>query len=190
MVPSQPLCSLPIHPEQSQRRPRVLSPLRLPSGTSTRTPERVRVALGDVLGLHRCVHPSREDLRPAFGAAINNYSANTWYEAFWKLETDDREALIARTFEQIPKDRAVVQFLVDEYCHNYQNNGERDEGTLPREFLLRCMRRLKDMASEPQGDHRARLQRCYLEHTIEGEKEACPKLHMRFDQDVGHGYFE
>ena len=124
---------------------------------------------------------------PAFGAAINNYLVNEWHGGLCELNSGGKQDLIARAFDYIPKDRVIMQFLVDDYCHTDWDDGESDEGKLPVGFYARCMRRLREMVNALYDDPDTR---CYLEHGNEDEKKACLKLHMRFDSEVGHGYFE
>ena len=112
-----------------------------------------------------------------------------------EFDTGDLQELVAKAFRNIPQHRMILQWLLDQYCAGWSMElppGDSDEESiLPREFLLRVVRRYRELWLESKdGEIGGRKERCYLEHGNEDEKKACKKLHMRFDSEVGHGYFE
>jgi hypothetical protein len=63
------------------------------------------------------------------------------------------------------------------------------QAELPKKFLLRVMRRCREMKGGEQDDE-DEAERCYYEHTTDEEKASCPKKHMRYDEKKEHAYFE
>ncbi|KAH5329889.1 hypothetical protein HBI23_129520 [Parastagonospora nodorum] len=134
---------------------------------------------------------------PGFRATINKYFMFVWNQGlcewFDKLEMHD---MATAMINKVPQERVIWQFLVDECCLPYKykrfvlNVAEDKEGEegLSREFLLRCMRRFRELVEESeQGNVK---KRCYLEHLDSDQKEDCFKLHMRYDKETGHEHFE
>jgi len=58
---------------------------------------------------------------------------------------------------------------------------------LPHNFLMRAMWRLGEIKSGRAGAPKA--QRCYYEHESDSEKEACTKLHMKYNEKFDFGTF-
>ena len=127
---------------------------------------------------------------PIFRAAINNHFIDRWSKGLADMDIFDKQSLIRIAFQGITGERVLLQFLVDRYCevwrleNMYEQNAEEH---LPRKSLLRCVRRYCELQNVPQE---GKQERCYLEHVNEGGKEACAKLHMRWDEEAEHGFFE
>jgi hypothetical protein len=92
-----------------------------------------------------------------------------------------------------------LQFLVDHYCTHYwfwrptdreenQVDVSAVEDRLPRRFLLRTMKRQKELDSMTTGEPFA--VRCYREHASDGEKCNCKAKHMRYHGLVDFGFFD
>ncbi|KAF2833616.1 hypothetical protein CC86DRAFT_400233 [Ophiobolus disseminans] len=122
-----------------------------------------------------------------FGAAVNNHLVGEWPDGSCELNSGAKQSLLAKAFEGGRQGQVMQQFLIDDYCESDWDDGEGDEGELSANVRLRCMRRLKELVVQPQANSELR---CYLEHVAEGERDACPKLHMRFDDSIRHGVFE
>jgi hypothetical protein len=88
----------------------------------------------------------------------------------------------------IHEDRVILQFLVDHYCRLWRPDAYGGHGDrFPKAFFLRCMR----IYSELIGSQQAGLGKwCYLEHASDTEKTESLDLHIRFDEEICHGYVE
>lgn len=86
-------------------------------------------------------------------------------------------------FANIPHDRTILQFLVNDFCSrwNQELSNETDTQALmafPPAFSAQVARRYAYCNRGKTYDG------CYVEHTIEEEQQACKKTHMEF---VGGG---
>lgn len=101
--------------------------------------------------------------------------------------------MLSGLWDEIPEEKVTLQFLVDEFCltsdsHNVDLN---ELKALPTSLLLRCIRRLSELRDvEKEQQEEGPGKRCYLEHADLTEKQEGNKLHMRYDNKVGHGFFE
>jgi hypothetical protein len=91
----------------------------------------------------------------------------------------------------IPEGRNVLQQLVDEYS-SYWSDSHSDEvfqplmqKELPNNFLLRVMRRCREIKDYGDQD-----KRCYYEHATDEEKDSCHDDHLKYDEDKEHAYVE
>jgi hypothetical protein len=88
----------------------------------------------------------------------------------------------------IHEDRVILQFLVDRYCRLWRPDAYGGHGDrFPKALFLRCMRIYRELI----GSQQAGLGKwCYLEHASDTEKTESLDLHMRFDEEICHGYVE
>jgi len=132
---------------------------------------------------------------PGFRAAINNHVQSEWDAGLSEvIDVRAVQDMASRMMGKVPQERVFWQFLVDECCSTTSEYSmgpeyeEEAEEKMPKEFLLRCMRRFRELVKTPQQGKEQ--ERCYLEHWSAKEKNACSGLHMRYDEATRHGYFE
>lgn len=107
------------------------------------------------------------------------------------VEVTGMSYLAKEAFKSIPSDRPILQFLVDKHCYSWQHCCEDTPDSLaelPRDFMLRVMRRLKEILEEAKHPASSAI-RCYYEHVDDTEAAACGKSHMRYEEDKGYGVF-
>jgi hypothetical protein len=84
----------------------------------------------------------------------------------------------------------ILQNLVDNYANHWEIDCDdfsvAAQNELPKGFVRRVADTLR--LSGTQGY--MYVQRCYLEHADDKEKEACSKCHMRYDAKNEMGIFE
>lgn len=127
---------------------------------------------------------------PSFYTAINNYfvrefSNGTDLTLACYLQHDVRDLC-----ETVPKNRVLLQFLVDKCCLKWTIEELIEAVEIPRDFLLRCLQRASEIICVQGQQSEAQGKRCYLEHASAEEKQECAKLHMRYDEKLRHGFFE
>jgi hypothetical protein len=113
-----------------------------------------------------------------------------------EMSTGSLQLVIRDLWSKVAKDKIVLQFLVDEYCltgdlrHTRLDNEDSEEGELPRSFLLRCMRRFSELLEVDKEQTEVTRKRCYLVHSYDFGEREFRELHMKYDAEVGHGFFE
>jgi hypothetical protein len=133
---------------------------------------------------------------PRFRVAINSrFHFEGYFNLYDFFDAHCVQDMATAMIDKVPQQRVIWQFLVDECCsakvtvYAVEEEDEKlAEGRMPKEFLLRCMRRFRELVKTPQQGQEQ--ERCYLEHSSAEEKEDCPKLHMRYDEATRHGHFE
>jgi hypothetical protein len=103
-------------------------------------------------------------------------------------------------FNNIPADRPMLQFMVDDHCDiwpelkdDYGDGNPEQKAILtsfnelPKAFLIRAMRRMSDFRyGRPDGYGFE----CYHEHESDEQKEDCGAFHMKYDKMLDYGFFE
>ncbi|KAF2642245.1 hypothetical protein P280DRAFT_260688 [Massarina eburnea CBS 473.64] len=125
----------------------------------------------------------------AFCQLMNNGFVDIVDEHGFHVEEVCEIAILA--FEQLPAHSLLLGFMVEQYFSESYVCGDSSEviyfeKMFPHEFLLRGMRRFREMQ---RGD--APIEegtRCYHEHTAE-EEEKCHSLHMWYDEKTESAYF-
>lgn len=90
-------------------------------------------------------------------------------------------------FENIPCERPLLQFLVNDFCANwYAKHDNKDDVEALRQFpmtsIMRAMRRYS-LAREDEGDG------CFLEHATVAERRSCKHTHPEYTTGHdGYGY--
>jgi hypothetical protein len=101
---------------------------------------------------------------PGFHAAVNNRLRLEWNNGLGKwFDILDVQTMAEALNDKVPQDRIVWQFLVDECCLTtgvaetiHPAEEKRTEEKLPREFLLRCVRRCCELVVALQAGRRQR----------------------------------
>lgn len=123
--------------------------------------------------------------------ALNNYFVDQWCNHDMRyISAVDMQDLLEYMWEHLPRDKVMLQFLVDEYCLAYHLLELSDFEGPSSSLLVRCVKRfseLRDVAGERHG--LPFRNRCYLEHASLDEKQECAGMHMVYDERTSHGYF-
>jgi hypothetical protein len=130
-----------------------------------------------------------------FYNAVNNYFVDRWFEkGMREIDSDMLQIVADHLCQKLPKEKVILQLLVDEFCSTLypssDNLNASKEEEIRRGVLLRCMMRFSELLSVDKESQAVADKRCYLEHASVEEKRECDDLHMRYDDKVGHGFFE
>lgn len=121
----------------------------------------------------------------------------------WYLWYDDSALSIATAYLSVPSHLPLRQQLVDVYCKNWAYYSHevwgkdiapafssRIQNSLPTAFLVRVMKTLHELRSKNTCE--VRKMRCYIDHTLDADKEYCGTrhMHMKYDEEEDYGYFE
>jgi hypothetical protein len=135
---------------------------------------------------------------PVFLQHVNDRFTQFYFQHKGYLAVE-RYPLIELASNDIPLNCIVLQLLVNHHCtHSWfwgPTEGEENqvdmsalEDSFPRRFLLRTMKRQKELDTMTAGERLA--VRCYREHASDGEKSNCKAKHMRYDALVDFGFFD
>ncbi|KAH7094575.1 hypothetical protein FB567DRAFT_600179 [Paraphoma chrysanthemicola] len=140
-----------------------------------------------VFGDRFLIEPFRKQVNNAFSDALeSNYFCPSM-----------RYRGIGFAFANIAAERPILQLLTDNHCRDWDKiedqlhaeSGLRELAQAQPSFLLRTMRRLREM--KDQGRKRPLMHLwCYYEHESEGDEKACKKHHMRYNEKLDFGTFE
>ena len=94
-------------------------------------------------------------------------------------------------FANIPADRLILQFLVNNFCSDWLEKNDADNNALndlPQAFTVRVLRRYSQLVKMSE-EERSKTN-CYREHSSKAEQENCPTgLHMEWDASREFGDF-
>lgn len=133
------------------------------------------------------IKPFRKQVNNAFAVAIEG----SYFDPAMRYKS------IGSAFANIAVERPILRLLVDNHCCCWDaiedkydaEAGLRELGQAQPNFFLRSMRRLREM--KDQGRKRLPMQLwCYYEHESEGDKKACKKRHMKYNEKLDFGTFE
>lgn len=126
----------------------------------------------------------------------------------------DRIDIIRYAYENIPLHCPVLQHLADDYRYDlcfwekerglegmtdrvkpaYEPFGVSAQLALPHEFLVRVNKGIQQYGLELErhlsADDTWHERHCYLEHATAQEKQGCKKMHVRYDEHMGYGFYE
>ncbi|KAJ8111028.1 hypothetical protein OPT61_g6273 [Boeremia exigua] len=122
-------------------------------------------------------------LAPAFRKAINNIIVSSRPMSGVTIAT--LMPVYSYAFANIPDNRPLLQFLVDDFCENWIEEFDTDSDVLhdlPPAFLARVLRRYSQKA------HATTLC-CHLEHADGSEQQNCGLAHMVYDEKRECGGF-
>ncbi|KAJ4333155.1 hypothetical protein N0V95_009494 [Ascochyta clinopodiicola] len=128
-------------------------------------------------------------LAPTFRRAVNSVIVSDWH-----AEVRDAVTLALTyqwAFANIPADRLVLQFLVNDFCDFWHERRDADNVGMkgfPHAFTLRVVRRYSQLVQlsvkKPVKTH------CYIEHSSKKEQDDCEtELHMTYDAEKDFGNF-
>jgi hypothetical protein len=109
------------------------------------------------------------------------------------VDCDGLLSIVEYAFTNIPCDRPILQFLVDDFCDHWDKEADDElevgaQKQFPTAFTLRVMRRFSeklDLSTQIWVE----AKRCFLEHASEEEKEACSAAHMKYNKVLHFGCF-
>jgi hypothetical protein len=100
-------------------------------------------------------------------------------------------------FANIPPDRPILQYMVDDLCTRWPDDADEDAldeaslqafNDLPKSYTIQAMLRLGEYE---RNSDKARRRRCYYEHESEEERKDCTVgLHMKYNAVLDYGAFE
>lgn len=136
------------------------------------------------------------DFQQAVHEALQSYIG---YRLPWNDESID---VVEYAVAYNAPDSTIILQLVDDYCFSCRHaDGEREwehtrafksdsQKRLPTSFIVRVVRRLPELHHMCETGEIEEKERCYSEHTSEGDKKRCDCLHMRYDEKDDYGYYE
>lgn len=126
--------------------------------------------------------------------------------------TQGSVTLFQYAFDNIPSHYPLLQHLVDEYRHalciaeEYRKiNGIGKDSkeiylafsftsqlSLPVELLVRVSKGIQQFGLDVTSERHRNWSKdcCYFEHVDEEEKVACKKMHVEYDEYMGHGLYK
>ncbi|KAF1358717.1 hypothetical protein EJ07DRAFT_122576 [Lizonia empirigonia] len=117
-------------------------------------------------------------LAPAFRRAVNSIAVSTW-----PMEGSSARALLPiyrLAFANIPADRLILQFLVNDFCFDWREQIDDDNtalNDLPQYFTVRALRRYSEIVKMSEEERNKK--HCFLEHSSKEEQDSCSKgLHL------------
>jgi hypothetical protein len=111
-----------------------------------------------------------------------------------RLTAEYASQAIKYAFAQVPRDRPILQQLVNDYCEDWHEGGDDEElgilahNELPQSFLLRVTRRFAEL-KRMQKEEVLSGRYFYYEHDSEEDKKVCMSLHMQYSEKRDYGYF-
>jgi hypothetical protein len=94
-------------------------------------------------------------------------------------------------FENIRSDSPILQLMVNEFCHYWQDPTIAEEDVralkeMPLDFTHRVVLRLHEMLLSPR--YMSHKKACYLEHVSDNEFKACSKFfHVKYVEEIDYG---
>lgn len=121
-----------------------------------------------------------------------NHEISWWCRVHAVKKHMSLQNAIMMAWNVIPHDRVIWESLVEAYLGAWDFGNPDYSATaleqLPSTFIKRVMRRAAELARRSQEDKDKF--RCYLEHADDEEKQKCPDLHMRYDEELEVAFFE
>lgn len=124
------------------------------------------------------IHLGDRLLAPAFSRAVNNISVSTW-----PILGSSARALLPiyrLAFANIPADRLILQFLVNDFCFDWREQIGDDNSALsdlPQSFTVRALRRYREIMKMSEEERNKK--HCFLEHGSKEEQDSCSRgLHL------------
>lgn len=131
-------------------------------------------------------------LTPEFHRAANELFIDTNQKEQYYFCNEIGCELVSYAFENILADRAILQYMVDQYCEEWDDSnsdyGLQSMGDLPRAFVRRTAKCFQQKANylQEKAEDEEESERCYEEHASIMEANKCPGMRMEYNKE--HDY--